>query len=154
MRGERLPLYGDGMQMRSWIHVQDHCRALLQLAEHEVVGEVFNIGGPLESELPNKVVAEKIIALLGKSTELIQHVTDRPAHDRKYAVDSAYISKLTGWKPTVLFDEGIRETVSWYQTQEPWWQKIVSGEYHRFYEQHYGERTTEPTLSRDGKKAS
>jgi dTDP-glucose 4,6-dehydratase len=140
MAEDRLPLYGDGMQMRSWIHVMDHCRALLALAEHDVVGEVFNIGGPRESELPNITVAKKIIELLEKSEDLIEHVTDRPAHDRKYAVESTKLSNLTGWEPRVRFAEGIRETVAWYQEHEEWWRAITSGEYKQFYEQHYGAR--------------
>lgn len=140
MNEERLPLYGDGMQMRSWIHVLDHCRALLSLAEHTVVGKVFNIGGPLESEIPNIHVAKKIIELLGKSEALIEHVTDRPAHDRKYAVDSSALTALTGWTPQVLFQQGIEETLSWYQEHTAWWQAILSGDYKQFYQQHYGAR--------------
>ena len=140
MNEEKLPVYGDGMQMRSWIHVEDHCRALLALAEHDVVGRAFNIGGPLESELPNIEVAKSILQILGKSEDLLEHVTDRPAHDRKYAVDSSALKDLTGWEPTVLFEDGLKQTIEWYQANESWWKAITSGEYKRFYDQHYGER--------------
>lgn len=140
MRDEPLPLYGDGMQMRSWIHVVDHCRALLQLAEHEVVGEVFNIGGFEEAELPNIHVARLIVKALGKSDSLIQHVTDRPAHDRKYSVDSSALNRLTGWAPQISFADGIESTLAWYQENESWWQAILSGEYEQFYEKHYSAR--------------
>jgi len=142
MRDEALPLYGDGKQMRSWIHVTDHCRALLELAEHDVVGEVFNIGGFEEAELTNIHVARQIVSALGKPESLIQHVTDRPAHDRKYAVDSSALHRLTGWKPQVSFADGIAETIRWYENNEAWWQAIISGSYQQFYEKHYGARHT------------
>ncbi|MCI5064384.1 dTDP-glucose 4,6-dehydratase, partial [bacterium] len=137
MQDERLPVYGDGLQQRSWIHTDDHCRAILSLAESSVVGEVFNIGGPRESERTNISVAQEILRILGKDESLLEHVTDRPAHDRKYAVESRALSELTGWKPEVEFQEGLEKTVAWYQEHEGWWRAITSGEYQRFYEQHY-----------------
>jgi dTDP-glucose 4,6-dehydratase len=144
MKDEDLPLYGDGEQMRSWIHVNDHCEALLRLAEHQeadqVIGKVFNIGGPLESELPNIVVAKEILKRLKKPESLIKHVTDRPAHDRKYAVTSAALSNLTQWQPKVMFADGLLETVNWYQENQKWWQSVMSGEYQSFFQQHYGDR--------------
>ncbi len=137
MNDEKLPLYGDGKQMRSWIYVRDHCEALLSLAESDVVGRSFNIGGPLESELYNIDVANQILSALDKPSSLIEHVKDRPAHDRKYAVDFTAITECTGWEPKVLFKEGLEKTVNWYRENEPWWKAITSGEYKEFYEKHY-----------------
>lgn len=135
-----LPLYGDGMNVRSWIYVTDHCQAVLDVGERGKDGEVYNIGGPLESELPNKIVAQEILKQLGKPESLIQLVTDRPAHDRRYAVDSAKIEKEVGWKPTVEFAEGLTMTVQWYLANRPWWEKIKSGEYQSYYETNYANR--------------
>lgn len=143
MRDERLPLYGDGMQWRSWIHVDDHAEALISLAEYEkdnLFGRVFNIGGPRESEQPNIKVAKQILDYLNKPHALIEHVTDRPAHDRKYAVDYQAISNLTGWNPKVNLAEGLELTVNWYRDNTSWWQEIVSGEYKDFYQRHYQHR--------------
>lgn len=140
MEDKKLPLYGDGMQIRSWLHVQDHCEALLMVGERGRAGEVYNIGGMAEWEKPNREVAETIVSILGKSKELIQYVTDRPAHDRRYAVDTTKIKNELGWQPRTPFAEGLRNTVDWYRKNEAWWRKIKSGDYQKFYEQNYGKR--------------
>ena len=138
MEEQKLPLYGDGMQFRSWIHVNDHCEALIKLSQIETVGKVFNIGGPLESELPNIKVAKQMLSILGKPESLIEHVKDRPAHDRKYAVHFDAITQATGWEPKVQFEEGLAGTIKWYQDNDTWWKEITSGDYKDFYQQHYG----------------
>lgn len=140
LEDKKLPLYGDGMNVRSWIYVIDHCAALLTAAEKGKAGEVYNIGGPSESELPNKEVTFKILKALDKPESLVELVQDRPAHDRRYSVDHSKISSELGWEPTVLFDEGLQRTVSWYLENRSWWQRIKSGEYRNYYEMHYGSR--------------
>lgn len=140
MEGKKLPLYGDGSNVRSWIYVDDHSSALLAVAEKGKLGEVYNIGGPRESELPNKRVAELIIESLDGSKDLLELVSDRPAHDFRYAVDTAKIESELGWKPTVMFEEGLAKTVKWYQDNRDWWKRIKSGAYREYYEQNYSER--------------
>lgn len=140
MEGKELPLYGDGMNVRSWIHVRDHNEAVLLIAEKGRLGEVYNIGGMLEAELPNRVVAEQILQLLGKPVSLIKYVTDRLAHDRRYAVDTTKIATELGWKPAIPFAQGIKETVEWYQTNTSWWKDIKSGDYAAYYERMYAGR--------------
>ncbi len=140
MDDKQLPLYGDGMQIRSWLHVIDHCEALLVCAEKGRSGEVYNIGGMGEAEIPNKEVAKIIVAALGKSESLMHHVTDRLAHDRRYAVDTGKIQKELKWEPKVKFAEGLRQTINWYVEQKEWWRKIKTGEYSEFYEKNYGTR--------------
>lgn len=137
---KRLPLYGDGMNVRSWLHVEDHCEALLLVAEKGKPGEVYNIGGAEEAEIPNKIVAGSILKLLGKSESLIQLVTDRPAHDKRYAIDYSKIHAELGWKPRRSFADGLRSTVDWYLGNKPWWSRIKNGEYAKFYEQNYARR--------------
>jgi dTDP-glucose 4,6-dehydratase len=135
-----LPLYGDGGNIRSWLHVNDHCSALLLVAERGAQGEIYNIGGEQEAELPNKVVAYQILELLNKRPELIVPVKDRLAHDRRYAVDCSKIRQELGWKPEVAFDQGLKETAEWYVTNRQWWENIKRGDYQKFYEQQYGGR--------------
>ncbi len=140
LEGKPLPLYGDGMQIRNWLHVIDHCRALLLIAEKGIAGEVYNIGGGEASEVPNKEVALKIIHTLSASEDLLQHVTDRLAHDRRYAIDHSKLENELGWSPTVTFDQGLADTISWYQKHAAWWEHIKSGSYREYYEQNYGNR--------------
>ncbi len=140
MEDKNLPLYGDGMNVRSWLYVTDHCDALLRVAEKGVAGEVYNIGGGPDAELPNRDVTFAILDILGKSRDLIQKVGDRPAHDRRYAIDHAKITRELGWKPTTPFRIGIEKTVAWYQENRAWWEEIKSGAYMSYYEKNYANR--------------
>ncbi len=137
---KELPLYGDGLNVRSWIHVTDHCRAVAMIAEGGRSGTVYNIGGGLEFEKPNREVAELILSHLGKDTSLIRYVTDRLGHDRRYSVDAARLRHELGWSPLVAFERGIVDTISWFQENRQWWERIKSGAYRDFYRQNYGSR--------------
>jgi dTDP-glucose 4,6-dehydratase len=138
LEGRQLPLYGDGLQVRDWLHVEDHCRALDLLFEKGELGETYNIGGG--TELTNLVLTEHILDLVGKPKTLIQPVKDRPGHDRRYALDTTKLRQL-GWSPEVPFENGLASTVEWYRRHADWWKAIKSGsrEYRRFYEKHYGD---------------
>jgi len=136
-----LPLYGDGMNVRSWLYVTDHCEALLAVAERGRPGEVYNIGGSAEAEIPNKEVTSTILKLLGKPETLVKYVVDRPGHDRRYAIDFSKINSELGWKPRTPFRQGIERTVQWYLANESWWRNIKSGDYMKFYELNYAGRT-------------
>jgi dTDP-glucose 4,6-dehydratase len=140
MEGKRLPLYGDGMNVRSWLYVTDHCDALLRVAEKGIAGEVYNIGGGPDAELPNRDVTFAILDILGKSRDLIQSVGDRPAHDRRYAIDHTKITRELGWRPSTPFRVGIETTVAWYQEHRDWWHEIKSGAYMSYYEKNYANR--------------
>lgn len=135
-----LPLYGDGKNVRSWLHVDDHSRALMAVVQNGRAGEVYNIGGAPESEKENIEVAREICHLLDKPDSLIRLVQDRKGHDRRYAVDYSKIEAELGWRPLVTFPEGLKQTVSWYVENKAWWQAIKSGEYQDFYARYYGER--------------
>jgi dTDP-glucose 4,6-dehydratase len=137
IEGEPMPLYGDGRNVRDWLHVGDHCAAIEFLVEHGAAGEVYNIGGGNERE--NIEVARLICAALGKPDSLIRLVKDRPGHDRRYSLDSSKLAAL-GWKPRVKFETGLRETVRWYVENRAWWEPIKSGEFRQYYERHYGGR--------------
>jgi dTDP-glucose 4,6-dehydratase len=140
MEGKKLPLYGDGMNVRSWVYVTDHCEALLAVAERGRAGEVYNIGGGADAELPNRDVTYAILEILGKSHDLIERVGDRPAHDRRYAIDHTKITQELGWLPRTPFRQGLEQTVRWFQENRAWWQEIKSGEYLNFYEKNYADR--------------
>ncbi|HNX51226.1 MAG TPA: dTDP-glucose 4,6-dehydratase [Thermoanaerobaculaceae bacterium] len=134
-----LPVYGTGLNRRDWIHVEDHCAAIVTLlAQPGVEGETFNIGAG--NELDVLTMTGAILELLGKPGSLVRHVEDRPGHDRRYALDSTKLTRLTGWRPTVPFDEGIRQTVEWYRANEAWWRPIKAGEFRAYYERAYGRR--------------
>jgi len=129
---EPLPVYGTGLNRRDWLHVDDHCAALILLLEAPGVdGETFNIGG--QNEVDVLTVTDTILQLLGKPRTLIRHVEDRPGHDRRYAVDSSKLTRVTGWKPTVGFEDGSRGTVDWYRKNESWWRPIKQGEFRVYY---------------------
>jgi dTDP-glucose 4,6-dehydratase len=134
-----LPLYGDGLQVRDWLHVEDHCRAIDLLLQEGVAGETYNIGGG--HELPNIELTGRVLDLLGKPRTLITHVTDRPGHDRRYSLDTTKLRGL-GWSPRVSFDEGLAATVEWYRSNPGWWQRIKnhSDEFRRFHDKHYAQR--------------
>ena len=138
IEGKALPIYGDGLQVRDWIHVEDHCRALDLVLHEGRAGEVYNIGG--ESERTNLVVAKTILDHLGKPSSLLRFVADRPGHDRRYAIDFSKIRRTLGWKPSIPFEEGIHRTVAWYQEQQVWWREIKTGEYLDYYQRTYENR--------------
>lgn len=140
MENEKLPLYGDGMNVRSWLFVEDHCDGLLKVAENGRAGEVYNLGGTPDCELPNRDVTQMILEMLGKSKDLIQPVGDRPAHDRRYAVDTTKIREELGWEAKTSFRHGLEKTVEWYKTNRPWWEEIKSGQYRSYYEKNYSNR--------------
>jgi dTDP-glucose 4,6-dehydratase len=135
LHGDRLPVYGDGMQVRNWIYVEDFARGIGAALEHGVPGEVYNVGGP--DECPNLEVVRRIIELTGNDDSLIEYVTDRPGHDRRYSLSSDKIRGL-GWEPRVRFADGLERTVSWYRENRWWWDPIRSGEYRAYYERQYG----------------
>ncbi len=133
-----LPVYGDGMNVRDWIHVEDHCRGLLVALEKGKPGEVYNFGG--SSERHNIDIVKRVLDLLGKPHTLIQFVKDRPGHDRRYAIDWSKARRELGWEPRRRFEDGLAETVRWYGEQRPWWERVLSGEYLTYYERQYGVR--------------
>lgn len=133
-----LPVYGKGENVRDWLYVIDHCRAIDMIVRKGTSGEVYNIGG--HNEKTNLDVIKTILKELGKSEDLIRFVTDRPGHDRRYAIDPAKINRELGWKPTILFDEGIRMTIQWYLENRTWWENIISEEYQEYYKKMYGNR--------------
>jgi dTDP-glucose 4,6-dehydratase len=135
LHGDRLPVYGDGMQVRNWIHAFDFARAIGHVLEHGVPGEVYNAGGP--DECPNIEVVHRILELTGAQESLIEHVTDRPGHDRRYSLSSEKVRAL-GWEPRVRFAEGLEQTVAWYRDNTWWWEPIRSGDYRAYYERQYG----------------
>jgi dTDP-glucose 4,6-dehydratase len=138
IEGKPLPLYGDGLQVRDWLHVEDHCRAIFSVIEKGRPGQIYNIGG--NRSLTNREVVERILAATGRSSDLIAHVTDRPGHDRRYALSSAKLERETGWKPRVSFEEGLARTVAWYRDNSAWVDRVKSGEYRNWYERNYGAR--------------
>ena len=138
LENKPLPVYGDGLNVRDWIHVLDHCRALFLVLQEGKEGEIYNIGGMGEKN--NLEMTENILNLLGKSKSLIRFITDRPGHDRRYAVDFSKIQKDLGWSPIYSLEEGLAQTVQWYIHHEEWWQRIKSGAYRDFYRKHYQER--------------
>ena len=133
-----LPVYGDGLNVRDWLYVEDHCRAIDLILHKGTVGEVYNVGG--HNEMKNIDIVKLICRTLGKPESLIQFVTDRKGHDRRYAIDPAKIHRELGWLPKTKFADGIQKTIQWYVTHEDWWQPIVSGEYMAYYEKMYGNR--------------
>jgi len=134
---EPLPVYGDGRQMRDYQHVSDHCRAVDLVLHEGQIGEVYNVG--TGEEMENLTMVEILLTALGRPTSLVQHVADRPGHDRRYSLNVDKIRQL-GWRPRYSLPEGIRMTAGWYQENEWWWRKIKSGEYKAYYEAQYGER--------------
>jgi dTDP-glucose 4,6-dehydratase len=135
LHGDSLPVYGDGMQVRNWIHATDFARAIGHVLEHGQLGEVYNAGGP--DEEANIDVVRRIITLTGAAEGQIEHVADRPGHDRRYSLSSEKVRAL-GWEPRVRFEEGLAETVAWYRDNEWWWAPIRSGEYRAYYARQYG----------------
>ena len=135
LNNKDLPVYGDGMQIRDWLHVHDHCTGIDTVLHKGKVGEVYNIGG--NNEKANIEIVKLIIKNLGKSEELIKYVQDRPGHDRRYAIDNSKITRELGWEPSYTFEQGIKETIEWYLAHQEWMGKIVSGDYMKYYEKMY-----------------
>ncbi|MBQ2895446.1 MAG: dTDP-glucose 4,6-dehydratase [Oscillospiraceae bacterium] len=133
-----LPVYGQGLNVRDWLYVADHCAAIALILEKGRVGQVYNIGG--HNERRNIDIVRRILAILGKGEELITYVTDRKGHDQRYAIDPSFIHAELGWLPETAFDTGIEKTVQWYLDNRSWWEEIISGEYQRYYERMYSGR--------------
>jgi dTDP-glucose 4,6-dehydratase len=133
-----LPIYGDGQQVRDWLYVEDHCRAVFAALEKGRPGEVYNVGG--NCSLPNLEVVKRILKATGKSETLLTRVTDRPGHDRRYALTNDKLTQETGWAPRMGFDEGLAATIEWYRANQDWVSRVKSREYQKFYEQNYATR--------------
>ncbi|MBW2308470.1 MAG: dTDP-glucose 4,6-dehydratase [Deltaproteobacteria bacterium] len=131
MQDKELPVYGDGMNVRDWIYVKDHCAALSMVLFRGKPGDVYNIGG--NAEKPNLDIVRIILKLLGKPQSLIRFVQDRPGHDRRYAIDASKIQRELGWIPEWKFEKGIARTVEWYMANRAWWERIISGDYQKYY---------------------
>jgi len=137
LHGDSLPVYGDGMQGRNWLYVEDFARGIGHVLAHGAPGEVYNVGGP--DECPNIEVVQRIIELTGADASLLTYVKDRPGHDRRYSLGSEKVREL-GWEARVRFAEGLEQTVNWYQDNRDWWEPIRSGEYRQYYERQYGSK--------------
>ncbi len=136
--GQPLPLYGDGLNVRDWIHVEDHCAALWHvLGLPAADGDVFNVSA--QNEVPNRTITDTILALTGRDETLVRYVADRPGHDRRYALDSSKL-RATGWVPAAFLRQGLEATVEWYRAHRPWWEAVKSGAYRDYYERMYGAR--------------
>ncbi|MEJ9151436.1 dTDP-glucose 4,6-dehydratase [Bacillus smithii] len=139
LEGKELPIYGDGKNIRDWLHVKDHCAAIELVIHKGKPGEVYNIGG--HNERTNNEIVHFIVEKLGVSKDLIKYVSDRPGHDRRYAIDPTKIMTELGWKPQYTFETGIVETIQWYIDHQDWWKNIKSGEYMDYYQKQYGDRS-------------
>ena len=139
MEGKKIPLYGDGMNVRDWLYVEDHCDAIWTVLNKGKAGEVYNIGG--NNEMTNRKIVETILAEMGKSwDEGVQFVKDRPGHDRRYAIDASKIKRELGWEPKHRFGQAIKTTIQWYKDHQDWWRAIKSGEYLQYYQTQYAGR--------------
>jgi dTDP-glucose 4,6-dehydratase len=138
LNNEPLPLYGDGLNVRDWLYVEDHCQGILTVFEKGKDGETYNIGGA--NEITNLEITRMILSILGKPESLIKFVKDRPGHDRRYALDYAKVKNTLGWQPKMKFPEGLKKTINWYCNNQKWWKDVLSGQYRQFYELHYKER--------------
>ena len=134
--GRPLPVYGDGMQIRDWLYVQDHCEAILAVLEKGTPGEVYNIGG--HNEYPNIEIVKRILGALDKPESLITYVKDRPGHDRRYAIDASKIERELGWTPRYTFEEALPMTIQWYLANDEWLERVRSGAYREYYQLQYG----------------
>lgn len=138
LHDQPLPVYGDGLNVRDWLYVEDHCRAIDLIIHKGTVGEVYNVGG--HNEMKNIDIVKLICKALHKPESLIQYVTDRKGHDRRYAIDPTKIHAELGWLPETKFADGIQKTIQWYLQHEDWWQPIISGEYQQYYQKMYAGR--------------
>jgi dTDP-glucose 4,6-dehydratase len=139
LEGKKVPLYGDGMNVRDWLYVEDHCEAIWTVLNKGTPGEVYNVGG--NNEMTNRRITEIVLKEMGKGwDESVQYVKDRPGHDRRYAIDASKIKRELGWEPKHRFEEAIKTTIQWYKDHQSWWRAIKSGEYLKYYEQQYIQR--------------
>jgi len=138
VEGKKVPVYGDGLQVRDWLYVVDHCEAIDLILHQGTIGETYCVGG--DCEKTNLAITKKILEVMGRGDEMIEYVPDRPGHDRRYAINFAKIREELGWTPRTDFDQGMQETVTWYTENRSWWQKIKIGEYLAYYEKQYGRR--------------
>jgi dTDP-glucose 4,6-dehydratase len=136
MEGKKVPLYGDGMNVRDWLYVEDHCSAIDAIIHNGVIGDTYCVGG--NSEKSNKELTYRILELMGKGEEMIDFVKDRQGHDKRYAIDFSKIKNELGWEPKVSFEDGLQRTIDWYRDNEQWWKNIKSGDYRDYYEKQYG----------------
>lgn len=137
--GKKVPVYGDGLYVRDWLYVEDHCTAIDLILHKGTVGRTYLVGG-LTEDIPNIDIVKRILRITGKSEDMIEYVKDRPGHDRRYAIDWSTIQKELGWSPAHSFDEALQETVSWYQHNTDWWKHITTGEYSAYYKKQYETR--------------
>lgn len=135
---KKVPLYGDGMNIRDWLYVEDHCEAIDLIIHKGKIGETYCVGG--NSEKTNKEITNKILELMGKGEDMIEFVKDRPGHDRRYAIDFSKIKKELDWEPKVSFKEGLKKTIEWYKNNASWWKNIKSGKYQEYYRKQYGKK--------------
>ncbi len=140
LEGKKVPVYGDGLYVRDWLFVDDHCRAIDAVLSHGKVGETYCVGG-LTEDIGNIDIVKKILAIMGKDETLIEYVKDRPGHDRRYAVDWSKIHRELGWKPENDFDTWLAHTVRWYESHSDWWTRVKSGTYQEYYRKQYQDRT-------------
>jgi dTDP-glucose 4,6-dehydratase len=138
LEGKSVPVYGDGGQVRDWLYVEDHCRAIDLILRQGKIGETYCVGGNGEKE--NLWIVKKLLALLGKDESMIEYVKDRPGHDRRYAINFDKIKSELGWQPTVTLEEGLAKTVEWFKSHESWWKNVKSGEYQKYYSEQYEKR--------------
>jgi dTDP-glucose 4,6-dehydratase len=139
LENKPLPIYGDGQQVRDWLYVEDHCRAVFAVLEKGGPGEIYNIGG--NCALPNIEVVRRILRATNKPESLMTRVADRPGHDRRYALSNEKLTRETGWKPQMRFDEGLQTTIDWYRTNHQWVKHVKNGEYRQFYDLNYAHRS-------------
>ncbi|WP_394234978.1 dTDP-glucose 4,6-dehydratase [Niallia oryzisoli] len=138
LHDKELPIYGDGLNVRDWLHVEDHCQAIDLVLHKGRNGEVYNVGG--NNERTNIEIVKTILAQLGKPESLMKFVKDRPGHDRRYAIDATKLRTELGWEPKYTFETGIKQTIDWYLNNQEWWQNIISGEYQEYFKSQYGDR--------------
>ena len=138
LEGKTLPVYGEGLNVRDWLYVEDHCKAIDLILHKGRIGEVYNVGG--HNEKSNIEVVKTLLRILGKDESLIRYVKDRPGHDMRYAIDPTKIQNELGWEPETSFNDGLRKTVNWYLANTEWWQNIINGEYMNYYEKMYKDR--------------
>ncbi len=136
LENKKVPVYGDGLYVRDWLYVEDHCRAIELILQKGIIGETYLVGG-LTEDISNIDVVKKILTLMKKDENMIEYVKDRPGHDRRYAVDWSKIQRELGWEPQHTFDEALEQTITWFTENESWWKQVKNGEYQDYYEQQY-----------------
>ncbi len=137
LEDQKVPIYGDGLHVRDWLYVDDHCRAIDLILQKGKVGQTYLVGG-LAEDISNLEVVKQILKIMGKSEDMIETVKDRPGHDRKYSVDWSKIKRELGWEPAHDFNTSLQETIKWYEQNQDWWKHVKSGEYQKYYDQQYG----------------